>query len=101
MTVATVTAERGSDSDLVAAIQELQRLKVTVVAGAAAVTDIAVAGILTTDTLVAVLHEDGTSGVTQSNLVSEASITSAGNIQLATTATTGDKLVVYWFDKAA
>lgn len=95
---------------LVAAVKELQRLKVSVVAGAAADTNIAIAGIATVDTILAVLRFDiaadtgtdatGNKVADLTDLTAEAAITSAGNIQLADTATTGDKLLVLWFDKA-
>lgn len=110
MTVQAVSAERGSDADLVAAIQELQRLKFSVVSGASNAANIAVSGITTQDTLVAVLRFDvaadtGTSATGNKvqavgGLLSEASITSNGNVQLSTTDTTGDTLVVVWFDKS-
>lgn len=67
----------------------------TVVAGAAANTNIAVSGINVEDGLVAVLAFDfgGTAIVDR---VSEATVTSAGNIQLSTTNTTGKVLLVNW-----
>lgn len=67
-----------------------------VVAGDGSATDIPVAGIKVGDILESVLHEDGTTGVTQAELVGEASITSDGNIQLSTTDTTADVLIVTW-----
>jgi hypothetical protein len=102
MTVNAVVAERSSDNDVIAAIQELQRLKFSVVAGSTAVANIAVTGILTEDTIVAVLRLDRDATAANINLAdvtSEASITSNGNIQLTTTNTTGDTLVVVWFNK--
>lgn len=109
MTVDLVDAQRPSDDDLVAAIKELQRLSFSVVAGNTATTNIAVTGIATEDTIVAVLRADvaadtGTSATGNkvqalSAVTSEASITSAGNIQLSTTDTTGDTLIVVWFNK--
>ena len=65
-----------------------------VVDGAAIDTNISVPG-LEDGCLIAVLHEDGASGVTLGNLLSEASIPSSENLQLSTTDTTGDKLLVW------
>lgn len=76
------------------AIRELQGKATTVVAGAAATTDIAVAGITMADTLGSVLMFN--SG-TPSDVTSEASITSDGNIQLDTTNSSGNQLVVEWY----
>lgn len=102
MALTVPRAERTSDDDVVAAITQLQGLKCKSVAGAAAVTNIAVSGIATADVLVAVLQADISGGnvVDIIDRTSEASITSAGNIQLSTTATTGDKLIVLYFDVA-
>ena len=60
-----------------------------VVDGAAASTDIAVAGIATTDTLDAVVN------LSDNDVPAGASITSDGNIQ-STDATSSDKLLVVW-----
>lgn len=81
-------------------------LKATVVDGAAAATNIAITGIKTDDKLVAVMKLDftlaegtpNTRDWTQADLTSEASITSDGNIQLSTTATTGAILLVFYLD---
>lgn len=81
-------------------------LKFTVVNGAAANTNIAVSGIATSDKIVGVAKLDftlteGTPNTRTweaSDLTSEASITSAGNIQLSTTNTTGEVLLVFWLD---
>lgn len=70
-----------------------------VVAGTTAATNIAVTGITLQDRLVAVvrLDRDGTAAnINISDVQSEASITSNGNIQLSTTNTTGDSLLVMW-----
>lgn len=92
--------KKGSLYDL---IKELQGLKITVVAGAAADTNIAISGIKTEDTLLAVLEiqpPTAASGDTiKGDRTSEASITSDGNIQLTTTDTTGNQLLVVWWDK--
>ena len=77
-------------------------VKTTVVSGAAANTDIAVTGIETGHTLLGVVKLDFTLADGAPNtrtwdaddLLSEASITSGGNIQLSTTATTGAVLLV-------
>jgi len=71
-------------------------LKKGVATGDSAVTDIPVAGILTTDTLRSVLVQDSTTGVFSSNELADASITSDGNIQLATFDSTGKTLLVEW-----
>lgn len=76
-------------------------LKVVVVAGTTAAANIAVSGIATTDKIVAVVRVDldaTAANIDVDDLTSEASITSAGNIQLSTTNTTGDKLIVFWLD---
>ncbi len=76
-------------------------LKVVVVAGTTAAANIAVSGIATTDKIVAVVRVDldaAAANIDVDDLTSEASITSAGNIQLSTTNTTGDKLIVFWLD---
>ena len=76
-------------------------LKSSVVAGAAATTNIAISGIETTDKIVSVvrLDRDATAAnINISDVTSEASITSNGNIQLSTTNTTGDALLVLWQD---
>ena len=83
-----------------------QVLKFTVVNGAAANTDIAIAGIAAADKIVGVAKLDftlseGTPNTRTweaSDLTSEASVTSAGNIQLSTTNTTSEVLLVLWLD---
>lgn len=62
------------------------------VSGAAVDTNIAIAGIKTTDEIVAVHHY--TAGTSLADVTSEANITSDGNIQLDTTDTSGDQLIV-------
>lgn len=87
--------EPGQPNFLYDVLKELQGLKVTpLAAGAAAATNIAVAGVLMADTLVAVVNlTDATS------LSAEAAITSNGNIQCAITDTSAKKLLVFWFHK--
>ena len=83
-----------------------QVVKFTVVNGANINTDIAVSGITTADKIVSVVKLDftlseGTPNTRTweaSDLSGEASITSAGSIQLATTDTTGEVLLVLWLD---
>jgi hypothetical protein len=76
-----------------------ENLKLALVNGAAAATNIAISGIATTDLLVQVIEL--TSGAVSALRGGEASITSAGNIQLSTTNTTGKTLLVLWFDRPA
>ena len=82
-------------------LQELQGLRISVATGAAANTNIAVAGIATDDTLLSVVQftRGAVTAITMSDVTSTASITSAGNIQLSA-ASTGHKLIVVWFDKS-
>ena len=78
--------------------------KTGVVSGAAAATDIAVTGIVTADTLLGVVKLDftltegapNTRTWAAADLLSEASITSDGNVQLATTDTSDAVLLVTW-----
>jgi len=77
------------------AISELQGLTTIVVAGAAALTNIAVAGLGIKDTLQSVVQYTG--GVP--SVVLDASITAAGVIQTAVTITTGNTLVVQFYKK--
>lgn len=99
-----VTNLDGSDIDTKAIILSAKvvvpstykaNLKTTVVAGTTATTNIAVSGIATSDILRRVLMF--AAGV-PSDVTAEASITTAGNIQLATTNSTGNTLVVEWND---
>ena len=82
-----------------AAIVELQNLNREVVGGDAAATNIPVALITTKDTLRSVLQQDSTSGVFDAEQLADASITSDGNIQLATVDSTGKTLIVEWAKK--
>lgn len=76
-------------------------LQVTMVAGAAGTTNIAVSGIATEDQIVSVWHVSTAASVaTIADITSEVSITSAGNIQLSTTDTTNDQLIVFWVDRS-
>ena len=81
----------------------------TVVSGANSSTNIAISGINTLDKIVAVVKLDftlseGTPNTRTwdaSDLTSEASITSNGNIQLSTTNTSNEILLVFWIDITA
>jgi len=75
------------------------RLKVDVVAGLDVETNIAVGGIETDDELLCVLEGTATASLeTMADLTSETTITSDGNIQLATTDATSNTLIVIWHD---
>lgn len=80
------------------ALGELQRLKVSVATGAGASTNIAVAGIVTTDTLISVIEVPAAT-TTLVDRTSTTTITSSGNIQCSAS-TSGNQVLVYWFDKA-
>lgn len=69
--------------------------EIDIVAGTTADTNIAVAGITKDDVLIEVLEID-IAGNGVADRTAEASITSAGNIQLGTTDTTASHLVVKW-----
>lgn len=81
-------------TDLVAAITELQGLKIDVLAGAGAGVSIPLAGILTTDTILGVLMF--AAGVPTKRV--DFSIPTNGNVAIAG-ATTGNVLVVLWWNK--
>lgn len=71
----------------------LEAVKEEVAAGALPNTNIAVPGILLASSkLMSVIRY--VTGVPTANLLSEATVTSDGNIQLSTTNTTGDALIV-------
>lgn len=91
----------GKTGSLYNVLRELQGLSVTVVNGAGANTNMAVTGIVTTDTLLAVLEFTISAGnLTGINdRTSTSSITSAGNIQ-CTQSTSGSRVVVLWYNKA-
>ena len=98
--LAALEARTASLSGLVSA----SAVRQTVVAGAGTDTDIAVAGIETGHTLLGVVKLDFTLTEGDPNtrtrdaadLLSEASISSDGNIQLGTTDTSGAVLLVTW-----
>lgn len=105
------SSQRGAQEAARDAVKELQSLTFKVVAGAAAATNIAVAGLDTDDVIVAVLQfnvaaDSGTSATGNKiddlvDLSAEASVPTAGNLQLSTTVTTGDKLLVVFFAATA
>ena len=82
-------------NSLVHVLTELQGLNMNRVGGAGANVEIALSGITTKDTLVGVL-EDANGDYT--DRLSETSISSDGNIRCSTV-TSGDTLLVFWFDK--
>lgn len=85
-------------------LEELQGLKVAVLAGAGAATPIALAGIGLDDTILAgLLFKDPGSAAAPAVVKLTPSIPSAGNVQFveATNASANDRVVVLWFDKQA
>lgn len=94
--VVTDSLPEGEKEVLAAILQELQGHRVSVVAGGTAVTNLNLTGAAVGDTLQSVIRIH--TGV-PSDVTSQASITSAGHLQLATTDTTGDVLIVSWFRK--
>lgn len=103
MALKSVTAGSGiRGRDLIQALGELQGLQVSVLTGANAATPIALAGITTTDTiLAAILVKDPGAATTASVVKLTPSIPSNGNVQFAeaTNGAAGDRVVVLWFDK--
>lgn len=89
---------------MLAVAGELQRLRVTVVAGASAATPVALVGIAVADTIVAaiLIKDPATIASTAAVVALTPSIPSAGNVQFveATNADAGDRIIVIWFDKA-
>jgi hypothetical protein len=84
-------------------LKELQGFKVVALAGTTSATNIAVTGIATVDTILKCFQvepDNGTAATMLTDRTSETSITSAGNIQLSTTNTTGKQLLLFYFDKA-
>ncbi len=90
--------------DLARILNALLNIKFTVLNGAGADTDIAVTGFeYAEDTVVSLLHFDISTGTvtTVADLTSEVKAgTVPAAIQLETTATTGDKLLLIWFQTA-
>jgi hypothetical protein len=83
-------------------LSQLSRMKFNVLAGTTANTNIAVSGIATDDVLMFCLRLDRdatAANITMADVTAEVAITSAGNVQLSTTNTTGDSLLLIWCDK--
>lgn len=90
-------------TEVIAAVAELQRLKLDVVTGAAGATPITLAAITTQDTILgAVLIKDPGATTTASVVKLTPSIPSNGNVQFveATNAAAGDRVIVLWYDKS-
>lgn len=77
------------------ALRELQGKRTSVAAGAAVDTDITVTGIKPGDSIGSVLMFD--TGVPSAIDLAEVSITAVNTIQLSTTVSTGNQLVVEWY----
>lgn len=74
-------------------------LQVSVLAGTTATTNIAVTGIATSDKIVWCGHLSTAAAIaTLADITSEVSVTSAGNIQLSSTDTSSDALLLFWID---
>jgi len=74
-------------------------IKFALVTGAAEDTNMAVAGIKTTDEIIACI-ESATSTSALTDRTATTSITSDGNVQCST-ATTNDRLMLFWLDRTA
>lgn len=75
-------------------------LKITLAAGAGANTNIAISGIATEDTLLSVMELTAAAAIEScADVTSIASITSAGNIQL-TSSSSSNQLIVIWLDNS-
>lgn len=94
---AGAASNRNVQEDAIALVKQLARLTTVVVAGAGANTNIPIAGIATGDVLVSVIEVPASAALVDRK--SATSITSAGNIQ-CTQATTGNQLLVTYFDIA-
>jgi len=90
-------------------MNQINKLQFAVVAGAATATNIAIASILTTATIVAAWVIDFTLNEGAPNtrawtapdaVLDEISVTSAGNVQLTTTTTTGKLIFIVYFNNA-
>jgi hypothetical protein len=82
------------------AIKELQGIKLVLVAGAAANTNIPITGIKAADVIVSVIQEPGTVAAAPIDRTSVTSVTSAGNIQCTQiTNTNGAMLRIMYFSK--
>lgn len=86
--------------NLVQVLTELQGLKVSVVAGAVADTDIAVTGISTSDTIKAVIGIDTDAAAaadTVKDFTANVAVTAAGKVQ-ADADLSAYRLIVVWYD---
>ena len=93
--------ETATKTAIAKVLAELQNINFFVADGAAAEADITVTGIGLTDTVLAVMNLPVDGNVDDLTVmdVAEVSITAADTIQLSTTATTGDKLLVIYLAK--
>lgn len=99
-TIQVPAATPATTPGLLAAVRELQGLTFNLLDGAAADTNIAVTDIATDDTVVFCIHISTKAAIaTMADITSEVVILSAGNIQLTTTSTTSDQLLLIWFNK--
>ena len=81
--------------------KERMLLRVSVLAGTTAAANIAVTGILTTDTIVACLEFTTAASIaTLADRTAECSITSNGNIQCSTTNTSSNALLLFWLQNS-
>lgn len=75
--------------------------RMTLVAGTTAATNIAIAGIKTTDTIVWCIESATAAAIsTRTDRTSECSITSDGYIQLASTNSSSNQLEVHWLQNS-
>lgn len=84
-------------------LRALAGLKITLHAGAAANTNIAIAGITTADSILSVLQAVGdvNEPTKFADRTSETWISGAGTIKLTTTSTAAGQIMVYWYDHDA
>ena len=74
-------------------------MQVSVLAGTTAATNIAVTGIVTTDEIIWCGHISTAAAIaTLADITSEVSITSDGQVQLSSTDTSSDALLLFWID---
>lgn len=76
-------------------------LQFSLLAGTTATTNIAVTGIATSDSIIFCAHISTAAAIaTMADITSEVSVTSAGNIQLSSTDTSSDALLLIWNDNS-
>ena len=74
-------------------------LRIDLIDGTTATTNIAVTGIATDDEIIFCGHISTKAAIaTLADITSEVSVTSAGNIQLSSTDTSSDQLMLMWID---